>query len=66
MPDTDWNVWPLFLVELFTFLLLFLPIKARFLGLTIQTWMIVLLLGVDVGIVISLAHDSTETLNLYF
>jgi uncharacterized membrane protein YczE len=66
MPVLDWPVWPIFVVELIAFLLLFLPISKRFLKLKIHTWIIVILIGIDIGIAVSLAHDSTTPLNLYF
>jgi hypothetical protein len=66
MPDMDWQVWPIFVVELFAFLLLFIKAERRFLGLKMQTWIIIILLGANLGIALSLAHDSTDPLNLYF
>jgi len=66
MPDSDWHVWPIFVVGLIAFLLLFLRSEWRFLGLKIHTWIIIILLGVDAGIVASLIHDSSTPLNLYF
>lgn len=66
MADSDWHVWPIFIVELIAFLLLFISADTRFLKLKMQTWVIILLLGVDVGIALSVAHDSTTPLNLYF
>ena len=64
--DSDWHVWPIFVVELVAFLLFFFRAQTKLLGLRMQTWVIIFLLGVDIGIVISLIHDSTEKLNLYF
>ena len=66
MADSDWHVWPIFVIELVAFLLLFLRADIRFLKLSMQTWIIILLLGVDVGISFSVAHDSTTPLHLYF
>lgn len=66
MTDADWHVWPLFIIELIAFLLLFVRSDFCFLKLKIQTWIIIILLGVDVGIALSVAHDSTDPLHLYF
>ena len=64
--DSDWHVWPIFVVELVAFLLFFFRAQTKLLGLRMQTWVIIFLLGVDIGIVISLIHDRTEKLNMYF
>ena len=57
--DSDWIVWPIFLVELLAFLFLFRTKRFR-------KWVHILLVAVCVGIVVSLSHDATTPLNLNF
>jgi len=60
---TDWMTWPIFLIQVFAFLLLFLPKSTTKYSRFCIT---VLLLVVCVSIVLSVYHDSTDPLNLYF
>ncbi|PHQ80831.1 MAG: hypothetical protein COB66_03840 [Coxiella sp. (in: Bacteria)] len=66
MLDSDWQVWPMFVVELIAFLFLFLRADCRFLGLQMRSWIVIMLLGIDVAIGFSVAHDSSTVLNLHF
>lgn len=66
MGDTDWMVWPIFIVQLFAFLLFFIKAKRKFLWIPIQAWVIVLILVANITIVISVAHDASSPLQLYF
>ena len=63
---TDWVVWPLFALQFFIFSLYFTKMGARAFGIPIHFWIIFLMLLVDVGVVVSLFHDSTDKLNLFF
>ena len=63
---TDWAVWPIFIAQLITFSLLLLPRQWRFLGIRMSVLIAILLLLVAGMIVLSLSHDSTDVLPLYF
>ncbi|MDF2690535.1 MAG: hypothetical protein K0S29_390 [Gammaproteobacteria bacterium] len=62
---TDWVVWPIFMVQFIAFALLVLKNK-RFMRIHFKTWSLSILVMVCVLIVISLWHDSTDAVNLYF
>jgi hypothetical protein len=62
---TDWVVWPIFMVQFIAFALLLLKNK-RFMGIHFKTWSLSILVMVCLLIVISLWHDSTDAVNLYF
>lgn len=63
---TDWAVWPLFWIQLVAFLLFFVPKDKRLFSLRPQAWVTILLLIICTLIVLSLIHDSTDKLNLFF
>lgn len=63
---TDWPVFPIFIIQAIAFLLFFLHGGNRFLGIKTHTWIIILLVIANIGIVFSLRHDMTEVLNLHF
>ncbi|MCX7117770.1 MAG: hypothetical protein NTW94_07740 [Legionellales bacterium] len=63
---TDWIVWPIFLAQFFTFALIFLPKSSCILGIWPPTLISVLLMLICVAILLSLWHDSTDVLPLYF
>ena len=63
--STDWIVWPIFLVQMITFILVFLPQKVRLFGLKLHPIIVVLLIAICVVIVLSLIHDSTDVLHIY-
>lgn len=63
--STDWIVWPIFLVQMITFILVFLPQKVRLFGLKLHHIIVVLLIVICVVIVLSLIHDSTDVLHIY-
>jgi hypothetical protein len=63
---TDWVVWPIFLIEFIAFGLLAFKNKAFFFNIKPKTLSLFLLLVVCVLIVVSLIHDSTDQLRLFF
>lgn len=66
MPDVDWAVWPIFALQVIALLLMLLPQKTQCLGLSIRSWVILLLVIVCIAMAASLYHDSTSVLHLYF
>lgn len=62
----DWAVWPIFVLQAFALLFLLLPTSKRFLGLSTRSIVMLLLIVVCIAIVVSLYHDSTLSLHLYF
>lgn len=62
----DWVTWPVFILELITFVVLLLKPKVKFLGISVRTYVITLILGIGIFILLSLNHDSTSHLSLYF
>ncbi len=63
---TDWVVWPIFILELFTFLLLFFKKTSTIFSISLRKIILGILLLCCITIAISLYHDSTTILNLYF
>jgi len=63
---TDWLTWPIFITQLVIASLLFFPRNKTFFGIALKKIMIGLLLLVAIAIVVSLYHDSTDVLPLYF
>lgn len=63
---TDWAVWPIFVLQLFAFFLFFFTYDTRLLGFRLKTIAIFILLISCFLIGLSLYHDSTEVLDLYF
>jgi len=63
---TDWVVWPIFIMELIVFLLLFVRRDTVLIGIKPRALIHVLLVIIAVMVVVSLYHDSTEVLNLHF
>lgn len=61
----DWVVWPIFAIQFIAFSLLLLKNK-RFMRIHFKTWSLAILVLVCLLIVISLWHDSTDVVNLYF
>lgn len=61
----DWVVWPIFLIQGIAFILVFFPRK-RFLGYSSHTYILAILFLVCVLVTLSLYHDSTDILKLYF
>lgn len=66
MITTDWPVYPIFIIQTLAFLGFFFRANACFLGIKAHTWIIVLLMAANIGIGISLHHDSTDILHLHF
>ena len=64
--SSDWLVWPIFVAQFFSFMLVFLPISKGVLGLKPPYLICLLLLGTCFAILFSLWHDSTDALHLYF
>ncbi|MDF2530367.1 MAG: hypothetical protein K0Q57_1247 [Gammaproteobacteria bacterium] len=62
---TDWVVWPIFLVQFIAFALMLLKSKTFF-GIKFKTWSLSLLVLVCIAILLSVWHDSTDAVNLYF
>lgn len=63
---TDWLVSPIFFAQLVALILLFFPHKKIYNGFHLRHAAFILLFIITVFIVISLYHDSTDSLNLYF
>lgn len=63
----DWIVWPIFIIQLIAFILLWLPKKSFFLNLRYKHFSYFLLLVACIYIALSLYHDSMTVLeHLYF
>lgn len=62
----DWVVWPIFVLQALALFFLLLPKSKHFLGLSTRFIVMLLLIVVCIAIVVSLYHDSTSTLYLYF
>jgi len=63
---SDWYVWPLFVLQFIILGLLFVPKNTFFLGIRIKVIIMTLLFVVCIGIGVSLYHDSSSVLQLYF
>ena len=63
---TDWAVWPIFLVQFFIFVLIWVRRDKKLLGFYPRFWVLWLIFLMAIAIVISLWHDSTDPLHLYF
>jgi len=63
---SDWAVWPIFLLQFLIFVLLWLRSDRKYLGFSPRVYILWLILLVGVAIVVSLWHDSTDPLSLYF
>ena len=63
---TDWIVWPLFVLQGFIFLLYFVKSRSQCMRIRLHLWIILLLLCVNIGIIVSLFHDSSTVTGLYF
>jgi hypothetical protein len=63
---TDWVVWPIFLVQLLIFVLLWVRRDKKLFGFHPRLCILWLILLIAITIVVSLWHDSTEPLPLYF
>lgn len=62
----DWAVWPIFVTQLVVFVLILLPRTLKIGKIRIKLVILSLLLVICFAIVISLYHDSTSVLQLYF
>lgn len=62
----DWVVWPIFVTQLVAFMLILLPRTIKIGKIRLKLVILSLLLLVCFAIVISLYHDSTSVLQLYF
>ena len=62
----DWPIWPLFIIQLFTAILVLLPGKLRVFGSAQRPVVISLLLIIVAAILIILCQHSTDTLKLNF
>jgi len=63
---SDWAVWPIFLLQFLIFVLLWTRRDRKYLGFYPRIYILWLILLVAVVIVVSLWHDSTDPLPLYF
>lgn len=63
---TDWAIWPLFVMQLIAVGLLFFRRDTAWFGVKIRTIIMMILLVLCLAIVLSLYHDSTDVLHLYF
>jgi hypothetical protein len=61
----DWAVWPVFLVQFIAFALLLFK-NRRLCGMYTKTWSFLLMIAICIAIVLSVWHDSTDQINLYF
>lgn len=64
--ETDWPVWPIFIVQLFTFLMVIFGSYYRAYAKHLSRLTVILLLIIAAVIALSLYHDSTDPLSLYF
>lgn len=63
---SDWIVWPIFLIQFLVLGILLLPSGTVIFKIKIETYIIIFLILVCLLILISLYHDSTDVLKLYF
>ena len=63
---SDWAVWPIFLVQLLAILAVFAKRHARLFGLSYKVIGMIIILLCNIAIIISLIHDASSPLNLYF
>ncbi len=64
--ETDWAVWPIFVIEFLVFILLFFKSHLKFIKLSIHIWVHAVVFVVCVVIIASLIHDATTAINLNF
>lgn len=62
----DWVTWPVFFIELIIFIVLLVKPSAKCFGFSMRTWAITLIVVTGVYILLSLNHDSTSHLSLYY
>lgn len=62
----DWLTWPVFSIYVLAFLLMIFRGGRRFLGIKMHTIIAALLILGAMAIALSLYHDSTDPLKLYF
>ncbi len=63
---SDWSVWPIFTVEIIAIILLFVKKDKTIFSLSIRRIILGMLLVCCVAIGVSLYHDSSTLLHLYF
>lgn len=63
---TDWVTWPIFTLQLLTFLCFALTKHTRLFSLNIKVYIIALVLIANLFILLSMYHDSSSVLGLYF
>lgn len=63
---TEWLIWPIFIIQLLAFCLLFFSSQIYILNIRIKTIAFLLILLTNLMIAVSLYHDSTNNLYLYF
>jgi len=63
---SDWVVWPIFVIQALAIIGMLLPRNERLFRLPYPIWVGALIIIANIAIVISLAHDSTDVLHLYF
>ena len=62
----DWAVWPIFLMQFIVLGLLCVPKGKVIFGIRLKVIIVLLLFLICIAIAVSLYHDSTNALNLYF
>jgi len=62
----DWITWPIFSVYLLALILMLFKGRRRILGVKIHTIIVGLIMLAALGIAVSLFHDSSDVLKLYF
>ena len=63
---TDWIVWPIFLIQLLALLVIFAKKNAQLFKLNYKIVGMIIILLCNVAIVVSLVHDSSTPIHLYF
>ena len=61
-----WAVWPIVVVQISAFILMFVRQTARPCNVSIRIWVIVLLMVASIAIVMSLYHNAAPLSHLYF
>ena len=62
----DWVTWPLFSIYLIALVLMFFRGGKRLLGVKMHTIIVLLIIIASIGIAMSLYHDSSDILKLYY
>ena len=61
-----WAVWPIIIVQIFAFSLMFVRSTAHPLGMQMRYWIVGVLMIANIMIVLSFTHDAALLRHLYF